>query len=403
MANNSIGQFIAALRKANGMTQQDVADRLNVSNKAVSRWERGECAPDLYAIPALAEMFGVTCDELLKGERIPKSVSTEKQEPRVEKQIKNLVMRTLSGFKTLIWISLAVAAVGLVCMFGLSYGIYRPVIGFAIMLLFEVCALFIAILAVSRTKDVKANNELFEMADDTLIAKFNNILGSLSFMAFFVIFAIILSSLPLILVRSDYIDSVMTLSSYFTIFSRGIVWILALVYLTCKKTYMAWITDNQLPLKAEGASAKSKRKMTTIQISLTLLAVIIFVLAPYLDLMPTDNFSLSNAVMFFGVACLLVSIIIFVTFLIKCKNDRKELILPGIRNILLIPSALIASGVHRVIWCSYGPQNEYSMDALERYDSWHLEYLGYAVALAVIVFVVFSLINSLQHSKKTKY
>lgn len=69
MAKNSIGQFIAALRKANGMTQRNVADRLNVSNKAVSRWERDECAPDLSVIPALAEMFGVTCDELLKGER----------------------------------------------------------------------------------------------------------------------------------------------------------------------------------------------------------------------------------------------------------------------------------------------------------------------------------------------
>ena len=70
MSKNSIGQFIAALRKANGMTQQNVADRLNVSNKAVSRWERDECAPDISLIPALAEMFGVTCDELLKGERI---------------------------------------------------------------------------------------------------------------------------------------------------------------------------------------------------------------------------------------------------------------------------------------------------------------------------------------------
>lgn len=389
MANNSIGQFIAALRKANGMTQQDVADRLNVSNKAVSRWERGECAPDLYAIPALAEMFGVTCDELLKGERIPKSVSAQKQEPRVEKQIKNLVMRTLSGFKTLIWICLAVALVGLVCMFGLSYGIYRPVIGFAIMLLFEVCALFIAILAVSRTKDVKANNELFEMADDTLIAKFNNTLGSLSFMAFFLIFAIILSSLPLILVTSDYIDSVMTLYSYFTIFFGGIVWILALIYLMCKKTYVAWITDNQLPLKAEEGSAKSRKKMTTIQISLTLLAVIIFVLAPYLASTPTDIFF--DAVMILGLACLLASIITFVTFLIKCKNDRKELMLPGIRNILLIPSALIASRIHIVIWCSYGPENEYSVDALQRCDSWYPEYFGYAIALATIVFVLFSL------------
>ena len=52
MAKNTIGQFIAALRKAKGMTQQDVANRLNVSNKAVSRWERDECAPDLSIIPA---------------------------------------------------------------------------------------------------------------------------------------------------------------------------------------------------------------------------------------------------------------------------------------------------------------------------------------------------------------
>ena len=65
--NKFIGQFIAILRKAKGMTQQDVADRLNVYNKAVSHWEHNVCAPDITLIPALAEMFGVTCDELLRG------------------------------------------------------------------------------------------------------------------------------------------------------------------------------------------------------------------------------------------------------------------------------------------------------------------------------------------------
>ena len=67
MTRNSMGQFMAALRKANGMTQQEVANRLSVSNKAVSRWERDECAPDITLIPAIAEMYGVTCDELLRG------------------------------------------------------------------------------------------------------------------------------------------------------------------------------------------------------------------------------------------------------------------------------------------------------------------------------------------------
>ena len=69
MPTKSMGQFMAALRKANGLTQQDVADRLNVSNKAVSRWERDETAPDISLLPAIAEVFGVSCDELIGGEK----------------------------------------------------------------------------------------------------------------------------------------------------------------------------------------------------------------------------------------------------------------------------------------------------------------------------------------------
>ena len=69
MEKKTIGQFIAILRKANGMTQKDLAEKLNVSDKAVSRWERDECAPDLSLIPVIAEIFQVTTDELLRGER----------------------------------------------------------------------------------------------------------------------------------------------------------------------------------------------------------------------------------------------------------------------------------------------------------------------------------------------
>ena len=69
MQKKSIGQFIAALRKANGMTQKQLGERLNVSDKAVSRWERDECAPDLSLIPVIAEIFSVTSDEILRGER----------------------------------------------------------------------------------------------------------------------------------------------------------------------------------------------------------------------------------------------------------------------------------------------------------------------------------------------
>ena len=192
MSKNTMGQFIAALRKANGMTQQEVADRLNVSNKAVSRWERDECAPDISIIPAIAEMFCVTCDELLRGERILEPQPVEKREVKVDKQVKNIINRTLSRFNTLIWISLAVSAVGLVCMFGISYGFYRPVIGFSVMLLFEICAFVLALLAINRTKYVKNDNEIFEMAEDSIVENFNATFGNMSFAAFLAVFAVIL-------------------------------------------------------------------------------------------------------------------------------------------------------------------------------------------------------------------
>ncbi len=73
MEKKTIGAFIAVLRKAAGMTQRELAEKLNVSDKTVSRWERDECAPDLSLIPMIADMFGITADELLRGEYRPTS------------------------------------------------------------------------------------------------------------------------------------------------------------------------------------------------------------------------------------------------------------------------------------------------------------------------------------------
>ena len=57
------------MRKANGMTQKELGEKLFVSDKTVSRWECDECTPELSLIPAIAELFGITTDELLRGER----------------------------------------------------------------------------------------------------------------------------------------------------------------------------------------------------------------------------------------------------------------------------------------------------------------------------------------------
>ena len=69
MDKKTIGKFISALRRANGMTQKELGEKLYVSDKAISRWERDECLPELSLIPTIAEIFGITTDELLRGER----------------------------------------------------------------------------------------------------------------------------------------------------------------------------------------------------------------------------------------------------------------------------------------------------------------------------------------------
>ena len=69
MTNKSIGNFLSELRKEKGLTQKEIADFLNVSDKTVSHWECDKYSPDISVIPVLAEFFGVTCDEILRGER----------------------------------------------------------------------------------------------------------------------------------------------------------------------------------------------------------------------------------------------------------------------------------------------------------------------------------------------
>ncbi len=63
------GAFVSELRKEKGLTQQELADKLFISNKAVSKWERGQSLPDISLLEPLAEILGVTVTELLRGER----------------------------------------------------------------------------------------------------------------------------------------------------------------------------------------------------------------------------------------------------------------------------------------------------------------------------------------------
>ena len=71
MNNQSMGDMISTLRKEKGMTQKDLADRLSITDKAVSKWERNLAFPDTATIPGLAEILGVSVEELMNAKPIP--------------------------------------------------------------------------------------------------------------------------------------------------------------------------------------------------------------------------------------------------------------------------------------------------------------------------------------------
>ncbi len=75
---NDFGNFLYSLRKQRGWTQTELADRLGVTNQAVSKWENGDSFPDTGLLVPLAELFGVSVDELLKGKRKPLPAENQK-------------------------------------------------------------------------------------------------------------------------------------------------------------------------------------------------------------------------------------------------------------------------------------------------------------------------------------
>ena len=69
MDNERFGSFLAQLRKEQGLTQKELADRLNVTDKAVSKWETGKGFPDVKLLEPLAQALGVSLVELMQGRR----------------------------------------------------------------------------------------------------------------------------------------------------------------------------------------------------------------------------------------------------------------------------------------------------------------------------------------------
>ena len=97
---NQLGSNIAAHRKRFGLTQAALAEKLNFSDKAVSKWERGESVPDVITLAQLAGLYEITVDDLLRDpDALP---------PDSESKIQNVVEKTLkrkANKSIILWLS----------------------------------------------------------------------------------------------------------------------------------------------------------------------------------------------------------------------------------------------------------------------------------------------------------
>lgn len=97
---NQIGIHIAAYRKQAGLTQAGLAEKLNYSDKAVSKWERGESIPDVLTLVQLAQVFGITVDALVADDQPPLDIAEPEETPEKPKADKRVILALSS---TLVW------------------------------------------------------------------------------------------------------------------------------------------------------------------------------------------------------------------------------------------------------------------------------------------------------------
>lgn len=104
MDQNNIGNFISKLRKEKGLTQNDIAYELGVTDKAVSKWERGLGCPDISLLIPLSDILEVSVNELLLGKKIKENISKKQADDAIKETIKlsdNKIRKNLKRNKIL--------------------------------------------------------------------------------------------------------------------------------------------------------------------------------------------------------------------------------------------------------------------------------------------------------------
>lgn len=102
-----IGKFIADKRKEKKLTQQQLAEKLGVSDRAISNWENGKNMPDISLLPIISKELDVTVNDLMSGEKVDKKDYQEKFEENILYTIDKTVKKENRILKIVLWVIFA--------------------------------------------------------------------------------------------------------------------------------------------------------------------------------------------------------------------------------------------------------------------------------------------------------
>ena len=110
-----IGKFIAENRKKAGFSQESLAEELDISNRSISKWERGICLPETTKMPELCKLFGITINDLFSGEVVDMKNSNKK----LEENLLALAKEKEQKDKQLLALEWILGGIGLVTFFSM--------------------------------------------------------------------------------------------------------------------------------------------------------------------------------------------------------------------------------------------------------------------------------------------
>ncbi len=118
-----IGKFIAECRKENNLTQMQLAEKLNITNRAVSKWETGKALPDSAIMMELCDLLHITVNDLMCGERITEGALDKKYQEQILELIRQKEQSDRQLHKALILVWIVFMCCGIV---GILISAYAP-------------------------------------------------------------------------------------------------------------------------------------------------------------------------------------------------------------------------------------------------------------------------------------